>query len=63
MGAALVIYIALAGTTVPWLHRVVSYPSLAQCQKAAPAEIAKVRRQYVVAQSACLKLPVTPKRP
>ncbi|MDQ5980472.1 MAG: hypothetical protein QG602_3449 [Verrucomicrobiota bacterium] len=62
MGAVLVIYIALAGTTVPWPHRVVHYPTLLKCQQAVTTELAQVRRQYVVAQYACLSLPVTPTR-
>lgn len=63
MGAVLVIYIALTGTTVPWPHRVVSYPTLLKCQQSALAEVTKVRRQYIVSQYACLALPVKPRSP
>jgi hypothetical protein len=63
MGAALVIYISLVGAAAPWPHKVVIYPTYLKCQQEAPAEVARVRRQYVVAQYACLKLPVTPKKP
>lgn len=63
MGAALVVYIALVGSAVPWPHKVAIYPTVAKCQAEASAELAKVRRQYVVAQFACIKLPMTPKSP
>lgn len=62
MDAALVIYISLTGTAVPWPHKIALYPTLAKCQAAAAAEVEKARRQYVVTQHACFQLPVTPKR-
>jgi hypothetical protein len=58
---ALVIYISLAGVATPWPHKFIAYSAYADCRRAMPAEVAKVRKSYVIANYACLAVPVTPR--
>lgn len=45
---ALIIYITIAGSSVPWPYKVVSYPNLQACQAALPWELAQARAKYIV---------------
>lgn len=51
---ALVIYIAIAGSNVPWLHKIAWYPSPEACAAALSQEVALANTKFVVAQAGCV---------
>lgn len=51
---ALVIYIAIAGSNVPWLHKIAWYPSEAACNAALAQEVALANTKFVVHTAGCV---------